>query len=507
MLSFNRNKKITKNRALLKTAIFGTAVLTSTIFTSCFSPVFSSIRKEVQLEEADISGFINSIVRFTDKDSGKEYLYLQNGRIFYKEVSDDEGGLTKNSSNKKWTHDTSAPGSLTYDYDSSEYSGVYFYKLASDENYIYALAYTPIYNETYSRNVPTDIKLYCASKVESGWTEVKAINKAIADYISRLKETNFMLDSSIQLFCTNSPKSENRAAFIRIGGGSPYYDKAINYEKNYGNISEGNYGIIKLNGENTTATKEDIIPLGYNGASQLTISAVAIDDGDGDVSNNFHFFKTASVTNESRLSDATYVYFANLSDGTYLNSFSTEDFRTLNAEKIKVLYKTTETVEEDGSEKVKEVEKETDFYINRFDAVVNGLYKYKDGTTDKESVSIDDELIFTTKGAAKKIISLCATKDSVLMGTNEQGVFRVCTTDGKPDKETKSFDNNADTIMTTPYIIRVIFCTDPSIGETENGSALYSSMEFHYTQGTASADYDNVGLWSYYSDRDNWNRE
>ena len=42
------------------------AITTCLIFTSCFDPIFSDIRNEVPLKEAQISGFINSIVRYKD---------------------------------------------------------------------------------------------------------------------------------------------------------------------------------------------------------------------------------------------------------------------------------------------------------------------------------------------------------------------------------------------------------------------------------------------------------
>ena len=53
------------------------AITTCLIFTSCFDPIFSDIRNEVPLKEAQISGFINSIVRYKDD------IYLQNGRIYF----------------------------------------------------------------------------------------------------------------------------------------------------------------------------------------------------------------------------------------------------------------------------------------------------------------------------------------------------------------------------------------------------------------------------------------
>ena len=143
-MSFEKNKKIAR-------IIFAFAL--TLFFAGCTNPVFFSIRKEVALEEATIKGFVNSIVRFTDS-TGKEWLYLQNGRIYYKQVSDDLNlsALTKNMANKSWTHDDTAPEKLHYDYMNGKFDGWLIYKLASDSNSVYALAYKPVYNDTYSRN-------------------------------------------------------------------------------------------------------------------------------------------------------------------------------------------------------------------------------------------------------------------------------------------------------------------------------------------------------------------
>ena len=42
------------------------AIFAISTFTSCNDPIFPTIRNEVALEEAQISGFINSIVRYED---------------------------------------------------------------------------------------------------------------------------------------------------------------------------------------------------------------------------------------------------------------------------------------------------------------------------------------------------------------------------------------------------------------------------------------------------------
>lgn len=479
-MSFEKNKKIAR-------IIFAFAL--TLFFAGCTNPVFYSIRKEVALEEATIKGFVNSIVRFTDS-SGKEWLYLQNGRIYYKQVSEDgtPSALTKNMANKSWTHDDTAPEKLHYDYMNGKFDGWVIYKLASDSNSVYALAYKPVYNDTYSRNVPGDIKLFCSSGINSGWKEVTSINEAIKDYISRLNPKLFMKDSSIHLFCTNSPKNAHREAFIRIGGGMPSVSsnsademyEIPNQEKNYGNITYGNYGIIKLNGEYSNKSGS-MVPATQNGASYKTLSAYYANGA-------VHFMDFIAVgTNETKNDEATYVYYGNAKK---LMNFKVSDFAS--SPSVAAFKKDTNgNYVSSGAN------------LNQFDAYINSIAINSNGDKAAEPSGIS-----SSSGPNASIISLAVTKDSILLGTYEYGAYRLLKdSSGKPAASTVAFETNADSIMHSPYIVRMLFCTDPTIGETEAGSALYSSMQFRYTESSAGTDYKNVGLWSYYQNRGNWNKE
>ena len=107
---------------------------------------------------------------------------------------------------------------------------------------------------------------------------------------------------------------------------------------------------------------------------------------------------------------------------------------------------------------------------------------------------------------SKDIISMAVTNDSVLLGTNGNGIFRVThDSTGKPASSKSSFTTNAQSVMYSPYIVRMLFCVSPDKNETETD--LYASLQFRYTAQSASADYGNVGLWSYYKNRGNWNKE
>ena len=421
-------------------------------FTSCYDAIFYNIRNEVPLEDGVINGYTNSIVRYQEPDE-TEFLYLQNGNVYYKQISedDDKTKLTKNQDHDKWTKDSSAPEGISYSYFDQEFSGTYSCKLASDSNYVYLLGATPEYDESSSRNILKNFKLYCYSKA-NGWKSVEQINTILKQYESTLDDDKYMMDSSIQLFCTNAPQNEHRKAYIRIGGGSPYYSW-MSDKQTYGSdftVKDGvmNCGIIELNGTDTDIAK--VVPLGDGKIGTLEKTGAGKDTTSAVYANNTVYFLDylASSTNETKNKEADYIYLGN---GKTLYWFETASVSSVTA--------------------------------------------------------LDAEPVGKSTGCAADILSMCVTNDSIILGTYEEGAYRIKTNSGKPETSTSDFTTNADSVMYNPYIVRMLFCTDPSLGETDDGSALYSAIQFRYTESSASASYKNVGLWSYYKARGNWNKE
>ena len=426
-------------------------------FTSCYDAIFYNIRTEVPLEDGVINGYTNSIVRYQEPD-GTEFLYLQNGNVYYKQISDDKDKkiLTKNQDHDKWTKDSSAPEGISYSYFDQEFSGTYSCKLASDSNYVYLLGATPEYVESSSRNILKNFKLYCYSK-ENGWKSVDAVNTILKKYESTLAEDKYMMDSSIQLFCTNTPQNAHRKAYIRIGGGSPYYSW-MSDKQTYGSdftVKDGvmNCGIIELNGTDTDIA--NVVPLGDGKIGTLEKTGAGKDTTSAVYANNTVYFLDylASSTNETKNKEADYIYLGN---GKTLYWFETASVSSVKA--------------------------------------------------------LDAAPVGKSTGCADSILSMCVTNDSIILGTYEEGAYRIKTNSGKPETSTSDFTTNADSVMYNPYIVRMLFCTDPSLGETDDGSALYSALQFRYTESSASASYKNVGLWSYYNSeenghRNNWNKE
>jgi len=375
------------------------------LFTGCYDAVYQSIRNEIPLEERTVSGFINSIVRFTQ--GADEYLFMQNGKISYKKADASYHGA--------WQEAPNTPKGISFDFYSSSFSGTHFMKLAADTSNIYALGYEVEVGSINGRNVPKTVKLYCCSSVGGAWQEVSAVNAKIAAYISGLSSHAYMTDASIHLFCTNAPKKDHRKAYIRIGGGG----------------GKGTGEVFELSGTGTSTTT----PKTGDGISSNTHSAVYY----GSV---VHFLDAlAAGTDETSSAAAKYVYYA-----------------------------TGDT-----------------------------LYSFPVTSSPTAAVS-------TNLSTSKDIISLAVTGDSILLGTNGNGIFRVThASDGKPASSKSEFQTNAQNVMYSPYIVRALFCATPDKNETQ--ADCYSSVQFRYTAQGASADYSNVGLWSYYPSRGNWNKE
>ena len=426
-------------------------------FSGCYDAIFYNIRNEVPLEDGVINGYTNSIVRYQEPDE-TEFLYLQNGNVYYKQISedDDKTKLTKNQDHDKWTKDSSAPEGISYSYFDQKFSGTYSCKLASDSNYVYLLGATPEYDESSSRNILKNFKLHCYSKA-NGWKSVEQINTILKQYESTLDDDKYMMDSSIQLFCTNAPQNEHRKAYIRIGGGSPYYSW-MSDKQTYGSdftVKDGvmNCGIIELNGTDTDIA--NVVPLGDGKIGTLEKTGAGKDTTSAVYANNTVYFLDylASSTNETKNKEADYIYLGN---GKTLYWFETASVSSVTA--------------------------------------------------------LDAEPVGKSTGCAADILSMCVTNDSIILGTYEEGAYRVKIDSGKPETSTSDFTTNAASVMYNPYIVRMLFCTDPSLGETADGSALYSALQFRYTESSASASYKNVGLWSYYNSkenghRNNWNKE
>lgn len=145
------------------------------LFFSCHGVIFDTIRDEVKLADAKISGDIQNIIRYQDD------IFVSTGKISYRSVSEEL------ADKKVGLSSFPSPSGLIY-------------SLAADSSNLYALSVT-IEEDDDGYNVGTKRTLwtYNGTEWKSIWTK---------PYTSKYAAI---------LFCTNSPKKENRHAYFRYG--------------------------------------------------------------------------------------------------------------------------------------------------------------------------------------------------------------------------------------------------------------------------------------------------
>ncbi|MCR5288591.1 MAG: hypothetical protein K6E51_01210 [Treponema sp.] len=244
------------------------SALAATLFftlTGCQEEIFHEIRDEIELEDSTIGGDINSIVRYGD------YLVLENGDIYYKNSTANYYGA--------WSKDVNSPNDYTY-------------KVAADENYLYALGADFEEDTDEGENVIGKKTLYCKNSISGAWTTVCTIASS----------------TSATLFCTNTPQPANRKAYIRIGS-----------------------SVYALSGTTTTAETS-------NGAGSSTLGCAFL-------AGTVYFVNyLATGSNETASTEATYIYYVS-GDNLYYRSSSSSDWSSgydLNCDTVKSLSYTSD---------------------------------------------------------------------------------------------------------------------------------------------------------------------
>lgn len=479
----------------MKKIIIGVFVLAVSLFgfTGCYDAIYQNIRDEIELTTQKMPGFINNIARYNN--GGEQYLFLTNGVIKYKNAKYAEHG--------KWQElsGNGLPGSVHYVFEDTKFKGFYFSKIIADQKYIYALGFEPTYDTDNSRNVPKELKVYYTEPVlENGelkmqWKEITELSNKINEYqneIDKIDDDNYGMAISCHLFGTNSVNPEHRVAFLRVGGGSPYLGNARN-EKSV---------LYRLDGE--TINPEAEVSSDSSGSdsgdycySEFDLDTLSVVYFGG----KYHFMNYLNAETNEGTTDSgnirpepTYVYFGDNGDNLYY--FSVADFNS-KSEDFKKMFKYPRAkyrLENMTDEKKKEVT-----------APTNLLSKNGESSGYLENVSDSN------------VISIAVTSDSLLLGTgsnrsynssasNGSGAVRIeiDQSTGKPTK-TGSFTTKADNVMRSPYIVRALLAVDPSKKETE--TSIYSSMDYIYTATSAGTNSTNRGLWAYYPEKREWNRE
>lgn len=243
------------------------------LFTSCNGVVFDTIREEVKLSDAQIQGTVHSLILVTDSFDKKEYLYLSANPVVWKKDIDN---AVKNGGTDSTDYTTSEHGHWL----TTSRPGNNYVRLAANHNgEIYSLSsiVKEVTDDGEMEEISRELKYLDTSDKVAGWQTVTFADESISSEIS--------LDSSI--FCTNTPKYENRYAFVRIDG-----------------------KIYKLEGGKATLIEESSEYNFTSGDNSTSIysSARGVSTFDGRI---FYFTGSAAITsNESYNSDATMIYYA-----------------------------------------------------------------------------------------------------------------------------------------------------------------------------------------------------
>ena len=281
------------------------SILCSLVFTSCFDPIFATIRKDVAPEKATVSGNIASIARFTA--GGEEYLFLAaNDGLRYKNIKNESHGAWGVYAILGFTYHA-------YDYDSSTHKGSQILNVASDATnlYVFCADYEDVTEGStnpYSISIWTSALTATNGGLSGSWSKVSLPGDLFTFYT----DSNGYISSAFSVFKTNSPMTAHRSVYVRKG--------SYSLKKADGSIFTPEYYELKAGKCEKIATpaafdakkgeSKDINSVVYFGGNPIYLSA-----------------KTAS-TNETYDKEATYFYYANGSTLNYCNSTVLSDTKS-----------------------------------------------------------------------------------------------------------------------------------------------------------------------------------
>ena len=456
---------------------FISAAFVSFFATGCFDPAFYEINQDVASKDATLSGNIVSIARYTVGET--EYLVSYAGETEIGNINTARGIVYKPAANAEygeWKNLDGLPFELShYDYYGKQnHLGQQIIKVLADSENIYVVSVEWTTNIGEGTNCPKWVHLWTVKPTDSDndgtwdalstsdWVDLNPIpddaDDDDDDYYANANYKTSKLPvfegsddyyySAFNVFSTNSPRKANRKVYLRCGvedGDTELKYPAVSYyEVSPSGFTEYTVPSIIVGGTVKTTVYEK------DGNYYYNANAVAI------VNDETIFFGTttsnnaiAVTTNETYDAPATMFYYS--SEST--------------------------------------------------------LY-YGSTTTDlHESVS-----------AGSWITSLAYCKDAILIGrggtyaynstssTSSGGIEKVQLGTGDiPATKLGTFTTNAQSQLLTSYIVQMLLNATPDKDELD--SILYASLTFTGTASSTTASYSNIGMWAYYPERGNWNRE
>ena len=211
--------------SITKIAVLACAAL----FCSCSGVIFDTIRTEVKLTDAQVSGDVFCITRHSGHD-GNEYLYTSLGTIKRKDV-------TKNSSDTglyggQWKSVNKPSGLIT---------GI----ISASDSYLYLTSLRIETVEDDGENEPKSYSIYYSDDDGETWNSVKLSDDT---EIATLPYSG----SIVKVFGTNSPKAANRAAFLNYAGLIYKLEagvaKSISADSTYVNLGTSSQSVALLDG-------------------------------------------------------------------------------------------------------------------------------------------------------------------------------------------------------------------------------------------------------------------
>lgn len=456
---------------------FISAAFVSFFATGCFDPAFYEINQDVASKDATLSGNIVSIARYTVGET--EYLVSYAGETEIGNINTARGIVYKPAANAEygeWKNLDGLPFELShYDYYGKQnHLGQQIIKVLADSENIYVVSVEWTTNIGEGTNCPKWVHLWTVKPTDSDndgtwdalsksdWVDLNPIpddaDEDDDDYYANANYKTSKLPvfegsddyyySAFNVFSTNSPKKANRKVYLRCGvedGDTELKYPAVSYY--------------------------EVSPSGF---TEYTVPSIIVGD---------------DVKTTVYEKDGNYYYNAN---AVAIVNGETIFFGTTTSNNA-IAVTTNETYDAPA----------TMFYYSS----ESTLY-YGSTTTDlHESVS-----------AGSWITSLAYCKDAILIGrggtyaynstssTSSGGIEKVQLGTGDiPATKLGTFTTNAQSQLLTSYIVQMLLNATPDKDELD--SILYASLTFTGTASSTTASYSNIGMWAYYPERGNWNRE
>lgn len=418
-----------------KNKLFTITIILSLFFTSCFSPIFYEIRKDVKPEETTLKSPINQITRFTTKD-GTEYLtVLSDQGLRYKRAD--------STTHDEWKVYDNLPVKMHYyNFIDSSHEGELLMGIYASSDTLYLVTSQVDKDDDEGILYSTKITLWGNKDITSNgssWEKndkwVKIISDDKNEFFPVYQYNDTYYHSAFSILQTNSVNKQHRKVFIRKG----------NIEAHENKYKTCTY--YELTGTTTpsspyTIEAENIV----NSKPENCFNSVAYFGNDSDEKKNLLFFNGFSVTNETKTTDATMFYFSDNDELFYGTSAS----------------------------------------------------------DTKKALSISKSKISALTVCSDAILIGCADWTTKLYYSNG-GLFKAKLKDGIPGNSTVEFTTNASFQIPSTSYITVLLNATPEKSETE--SCLYCGTQIYGTNDKVAGSIKNVGLWSYYPERGNWNRE